>query len=77
MWACSLSSYSLLVNLGNVDGLCVTVLAAIFHHKEAQRCAQIHELTNVLPTLPLHAHVLVLANHISVMVPFMDFEAIG
>ena len=65
-WSCSLSIRILLANLRNVDGLQVTVLSEHFHHKEGVRSMQMQLLADTLPTLPLHHHVLVLADHNSV-----------
>ena len=77
-WSCSLSPRILLANIKNEDGLCATVLAAHFHHSEAQRSAQMHELLDVLPSLPLHEHVLVLAYHNSVIgYPGIDSKSIS
>ena len=47
------------------------------HHEANKRSAQVQDLLAVLPTMPLHDHKVVLADHNSVVVPGVDSECIS
>ena len=75
-WTCessvSLSPWILLANLRNKDGQLITVIGAHMHHKPGKREAQYELLRKATPHLLLAPHIVMLADHNSIITPGVD-----
>ena len=72
----TLSSRLLLANLSRPDGLVITFVAAHFSDKPTLRQQQWEELQRNTDTFPFSPHVILWADHNSVIIPGVDSEFI-